>query len=1037
MFAAGCFCLLSDDFACIILEILVGMIPSSQASSDVTLAAVRAFSKMRCSSSIASRAYKAGKKLVMDSLQEEFKAEMLSSLSKLASKLALLFTEQVELLLSCISGDPSSLVKSRALKCLYFLFSGGARHSPVNRNELDKLFHIIDDNDLPLNFHCEALRILRKMFCSMLPDLPYMDMPDLFKLVRIVEKAAQSSVKAKIYLALHLLVDILFSLKRGRGGQQYSSCDKWHATCLQFHGSPQAVALASGGDGPALLVCRVTSLIIDHIASLLKQMFVGCGGELMLMGNLISSGGHSKVKQECKSLLSLVLHLVEEYPSSGFIALDRIRYLIQTLVSMHENHSNETAGTGGLFQMEVVAEKLNTVFRHPESNNKQQINSVSELILWICRFANACLNTLDETIEANSEVYQRVKLLVECIQQSGSCDCDMYEIFCLRMRSYIACHCCGITNNSAENLNQSKVDVKLGLFHNVCWVGQEWRTLEFTKKMLRKRNNWAAYRAGKYSCCEGLWFAATFTFRKLVDAVQSDSCRCWLRSLMLLSGAESEIKLLLFPEVGIELINGLQTENNSGKPFSYAGGDMGQCLDIDANMHDYEGKLARVYSRICSSEEILAAAGASDGVYYFQRWFLCVRAKVFEILVDMLDLLSSHAFTEENLNKGVEGSANIHSTAVAQNVHSLVTSFASISVRLNKLAKEYDLLATSFLDIDCVSFRNISRLALNCSLLSFCTTFALYFSNTPAYENGISCSLGISGKSSRAVVVQDLVERLPDLDDKFITELQQFMTASGEVIDNLHSRTQINSAGHIERASLMVCKFAISGVLHMQEEAKGIKDEELCEHITRRLQLLSDIIRKWMGIPFKTPKYFFRIRPCVGAELFIFDADSRNRHEISISPGFQLSLNLCIQLKNASTHVRVAKIYCILAARPSDSLSIGGERDRHMRSGFRARCTDEMVELAEMLLMYIRTGTKKASSRMHVKAGNGGDLVTACVYFEPNEKGQGFSACLLDVSALPEGSYPIKWHSCCIDDSGSLWSLLPLNTGSIFTIKKP
>lgn len=151
--------------------------------------------------------------------------------------------------------------------------------------------------------------------------------------------------------------------------------------------------------------------------------------------------------------------------------------------------------------------------------------------------------------------------------------------------------------------------------------------------------------------------------------------------------------------------------------------------------------------------------------------------------------------------------------------------------------------------------------------------------------------------------------------------------------------------------------------------------------------------------------------------------------------GFQLSLNLCIQLKNASrvTHVGASKIYIILAVRSSDRvISSGGKTDQLWWLS-EARETNEMVELFDMLLHHIRTDNMMASRKNYDVGGVG--LVTSCVCFEPNQRGQGFSSCLLDVSALSEGSYMIKWHSCCIDKEGHYWNLLPLNPAACFTIK--
>jgi integrator complex subunit 7 len=58
LFAAGCFSELSDDFASILLEMLVNMVISSETLSAVKLAAARAFAKIGCSYSVANRAYK-------------------------------------------------------------------------------------------------------------------------------------------------------------------------------------------------------------------------------------------------------------------------------------------------------------------------------------------------------------------------------------------------------------------------------------------------------------------------------------------------------------------------------------------------------------------------------------------------------------------------------------------------------------------------------------------------------------------------------------------------------------------------------------------------------------------------------------------------------------------------------------------------------------------------------------------------------------------------------------------------------------------
>ena len=58
LFAAGCFCELADDFASVVLEMLVNMMASLETLPAVRLAGASVFTRMVCSYSVSSRAYK-------------------------------------------------------------------------------------------------------------------------------------------------------------------------------------------------------------------------------------------------------------------------------------------------------------------------------------------------------------------------------------------------------------------------------------------------------------------------------------------------------------------------------------------------------------------------------------------------------------------------------------------------------------------------------------------------------------------------------------------------------------------------------------------------------------------------------------------------------------------------------------------------------------------------------------------------------------------------------------------------------------------
>ena len=72
--------------------------------------------------------------------------------------------------------------------------------------------------------------------------------------------------------------------------------------------------------------------------------------------------------------------------------------------------------------------------------------------------------------------------------------------------------------------------------------------------------------------------------------------------------------------------------------------------------------------------------------------------------------------------------------------------------------------------------------------------------------------------------------------EKFALELQKLMTACREVMTHLPSRTETKSCVLIDRASLVVYKHLIVGIL-----------------FTR-------ILKRWIEIPCSVPKYFFRVK---------------------------------------------------------------------------------------------------------------------------------------------------------------------------------
>lgn len=896
LFAAGCLCRLSEDFARITLELVVGIVSLPQTSDDVKLEAIPVFSKMRCSSYVAHRAYKAGKTLIASLQQDDLKIKLVSSLSKLAHHSLVLIPEQVDLLLSFVTQESISLAKIS--KYLFFIVSKGVCSSNVEKNVLVTLINVLNNKKFSPIIRCELLRTITQIVCSI-------DVDCFFKFVLIVEDAAKSLCIEERFLSLRIIVDIMCKMKEKIRDYCVSFPEKWNAALTKLQNSNDE------RDGPTVLVCDISRLIMNEVVFLVKQ------------GNFVR-------KEDLRVLFNLIIRLVSKYPSIACGIFDSLKCLTHAIFNFDRESNMKT-------------DPICTT----------QKSTFSEVVLCICRLTIACLSILDEAGGITNEVNHSVESLVECIKKHKAC--DMFEIFPLELHSSTMFKKCRKT--------RSKI--------------QEISALEFTKSMIRKQNNWEAYRTGVYACTMGAWFAAAFTFRKLISLANSDIYKIWLKSLILLTGGESEFKLILFPKVGIEMINIMQTEKEFGNPETEDWNN-----NDDFSLHGYIEKFAKVHSRIIASEEILAASDAENSIFYFQRWYLSLRAKSLQLIADILQFL---ALQEEQ-----------------HNPDSMASELDRFSFRLNNIAKEYDLLSVSFMDIDSVSFTYLTRQALSYSMLAFCVSFSHHMNTDNIVE------------TSKITVLVDLYGRLCNTDGTTTSQLQRLMSIC-KVANNWKHGIETNRC-RVDRASLLLYKDFTESIMRIQDDPKEVKDERGLQGI----KLLSEMIIRWMEIPCAVPKYYFRVRPCVGAELYIFNINSRTPNEISAASGSQLSVNLCIQLKNTSLlpNLRVAKIYCILSVNPSD----------YMISTSRQSEKNEMVELHDILVHHIKNGSNNCDA-------DSSGLITSCVLFDTNDKGHGFSTCLIDVSELHAGVYPVKWHSCCVDKKGHFWSLFSLNRSLVLNIK--
>ncbi|XP_060190816.1 uncharacterized protein LOC132620132 [Lycium barbarum] len=497
--------------------------------------------------------------------------------------------------------------------------------------------------------------------------------------------------------------------------------------------------------------------------------------------------------------------------------------------------------------------------------------------------------------------------------------------------------------------------------------------IDCVKEILYKKDYWSSYKLGKYVACRGAWLVAAYIFRELIPMVQSDICCSWLKSIAHLSELERQVQLL-----GITL-----SGNTAGKikTINHIENVVGAC------------------NKLCSLEKAFDAS-VSGLTYSFQRWFITLRSKVVKTVADLLKLLSMNSFSQEatTSTKQIEEKILFQHLESSQGLSSLLQLLAHTSSQFMRLVKEFDLLATSCIGMDRKIMKIVSDLGLSCSLLAFSTGLAFCFASSNAKQDCSIYGLETSEEQFRTLLVHDLLRRLGYIDLETRKNLRQLLnfcrssrSCSVQEFQNELSTTRV--------------------------EARDVS--KLCRYF----------------IPFRTPKHFFQFRSPISAELFITNEDGKRMDDISVLSGFEIPLTLCIQLRNISPDQlsQVSKLYCILHSRTSFQVFSANGDKKVPESSCQAWKSDHMVELNDKLL-HFTTGSTKRGGLHAMESAEGIYAVDKVVFFYPNEKGQGFAACLLDVSEFPVGSYQIKWHSCCIDNNGTYWSLMPLNTDQFFIV---
>ncbi|CAN1327837.1 Integrator complex subunit 7 homolog [Linum perenne] len=733
----------------------------------------------------------------------------------------------------------------------------------------------------------------------------------------------------------------------------------------------------------------IISTICDQIILLVKQV--------MVSNNQTWSGA----LQEMRHLLNLLLFASGERLDLGVILLDKIKLVMEHLV----NHLHEEA---------IDSTLTAPLVQEIDDHGVKSFNTMLNIALKVHNFSVTCVQNLIGLGANTAEVLTKIQLLVDSVHKCSLFDSYVHALYSVLVHSGVFWNC--VVNKTGGSSDRQLEDSTYDFL-----IKQEIFTLECAMKMLNEGTFWKLYRTGIFAAGQGAWVTAAFVFELITCKVQSDSSSRWLKSLAQYTQCEMKIRLFLLPKLRSSLAEWLQTNDISVPVFRSISCGNDQGVSGQIHFATYSEVLFRAQSSARSSWETLDCLVAFGNSFYFQRWLLALRTKVLETVNDILKMLGSgdsgHA----------EGSLAVDLLSSSQQI-------AECSVRVVRLANELDLLCISFVDIDIKSSKTISALALSCSLLAF--TAGISVSTANLHANGSS------NLSANRALIEDLASRLWLIDPESCSDLFQLLDVNC-VIDCAHvqqPRNQKLKRGDV-RDLLGICDYVVSGIAGLQAELKRGDNLDVMHKVTGEcFQFLSNAIAKWVNTPFQLPKYFFKTRPCLVAELFAFSADANNQEEsLVVQPGSHLSLNLCIQLKNVPDlpHARITKLYCILYSSTCFTEESKPSSRDQVQLDFRDWQIDDMVQANQKLYRHVRDHVNSKTDRQCKRPSDGDDIsVESFVEFEMNNKGQGFSSCLVDVSGFPEGDcYRMKWHSGCVDSRGCYWSFLPQNSGPVFAVE--
>ncbi|CAM6129971.1 unnamed protein product [Calypogeia fissa] len=1026
LFAMGCLSELSDEFAAHSLQKSFEIINAMETPPQVKVLAVRLFARVGNSSVLSLQAFEMGRRIMLRYPLHEIVTTMLVSLTMLAAGSSVIMGNQVNLLLTYIGGDPRMNVRAVALKCLSKLVPQAFCSIEASDNIFNEVFAVVQDMTVPSTLHVLALRVIQKLFHQCVAT---MEIAHLLQIISWVELAALCGVWPAIAQALSLLVDGVRDIKKFK---------------LQSVPSEYRTELMQ-------LSTRICFLLCDQVS--VTGLVARRSGEMRQSGTVSVTEVDTigVTKRKVSTLCVLLLKLVQAYPPVGWQVVDSLAGVIEAVARGNLDQrkgSGDTEDSKRIIDQETrLGDKYDSATLVTECMNAKGSTYVEiEVVMTdIGRCLSACASLPEYKPNIIEDIHRRLLQLVRVLISVDTPYSALIPTLQALMKAALALDSLkilGISVGKGPEIGKLDDGKSCGRQRHLTLVAQSSRSTfqKLGTEFMQRCNFRICYELGKQGALSALWDLAHFTFDGLVDKISSEGCYFWLKALSYQSKAEAVLQI--GKDVEERANESLDTSGNTDLPrdiklrrdvenfkeksISKLSNTKEGVQVEETNLERFGKAAAHAVPLLQNSISSLSAGACLERMFEFQRWMLTLRLEVLECVSELVGVLAriSSLDTDAGVIDLEDESKNNDMKSLGSALMASTEQIQLLASRLKKLSEEYDLLPISFMGVDERSVGMLSRAALFCSLLTFCSAGLL--SAQPS-----NSQLPVNVSINVGAVALDLFRRLEQTESGDWDDLLTFAIQSGADGISGQGFGGTSATGPLENALVNLSRWAVKSVLSLQKQHTLLG-------VVRGARLLQEILEECLYLPWPSPPFFFCTRPRTGVELFVAQAGANTgeTEDLSVTQGSALSLSVCLQIIHAPLEslVYLKRLVCRLSIQSAEStLKLVDEVHPVSKSGFIVNQPIHPAVLEQLIMHSKMPMGPNASSRWgmgpslgqavtHKTKDPAPDLIF-CVSLD--SKGQGFASCTLDVSQIPCGEYQLILSCICVDGKSGEW-ILPL-----------